>query len=50
MSKQAKNTVVVACPERGAANDPKYLELAFHQGPALINAHCQSATNLVDRD
>ena len=24
--------------------------LAFHQGPTFINAYCQAATNLVDRD
>ena len=31
-------------------NDPEALELAFHQGPTIINAYFQAATNLVDRD
>ena len=26
------------------------LKLAFHQGPTLINAYCQAATNLADQD
>ena len=35
--------VVVACPDRGAGNDPEALGLAFHQGLSFINAYCQAA-------
>ena len=40
MSKWAKKIIiVVACPDRGAGNDPEPLMLAFHQGPTFINAY-----------
>ena len=33
--------MVVACPYRGAGNDPEALWLTFyHQGPTFINAYC----------
>ena len=52
MSKLAKNTIiVVAWLDRGAGNDAEALGLAsHHQGPTLVNAYCQAATSLVDRD
>ena len=28
----------------------KFWGLDFHQGPTFMNAYCQAATNLVDRD
>ena len=37
-----KHNMVVACPERGAGNDPEALGLAFHQGATFINAYCHS--------
>ena len=42
MSKKLQNsTVVVACFDQGADNDPKALGLAFHhQGPTFINPLC----------
>ena len=40
--------VVVASRDWGEGNDPEALELAFHQGPKIINAYCQAATNQVD--
>ena len=52
MGKWAEKTIiVVAWPDRGADNDPEALGLTFHhQGPTFINAYCQAATNLADRD
>ena len=39
----SKNTlIVVACPGRGAGNDPEVLGSAFHQDPAFIVAYCQA--------
>ena len=41
---------VTACPDQGGGRDQEALGLAFHlQGPTLINAYCQAATNLVHR-
>ena len=39
-----------ARPDRGAGNDSEALGLVFHHGPTFVNAYCQAATNLVDRD
>ena len=39
-----------ACRKWDAGNDPETLKLAFHQGPTLINAYFQAATNLADYD
>ena len=51
MSKWARNTIIVlSCPNQVAGNDPKALELAFHQGPTLTDAYCRVDTNLVDWD
>ena len=52
MSKRTKNPkIAVACPNRGAGNDPEPLVLAFHhQGSTFINAYCQAATILFDQD
>ena len=37
--------------DRGAGYDPEAMGLAFHhQSPTFINAYCQAAANLVDRD
>ena len=39
------------CPDRGACNGPEPLGLGFcHQSSTFINAYCQAATSLVDRD
>ena len=48
MSKKA--IIFVACPDRGAGNDPEALGSAFQQSPTFIKAYCQAATNLVNRD
>ena len=32
-------SIVIACPDRGAGNDPEVLGLGFHQGPTFINAY-----------
>ena len=46
MRKGVKNTIiVVACPDRGAYEDPEALELAFHQGPTFINAFVNNKHN-----
>ena len=34
-----KLIIVVACPDQGAANDPEFFRLAFHQDPTFINAY-----------
>ena len=34
---------------QGKGTDPEAFGLAFHpQAPTFINAHCQTATNLID--
>ena len=50
MSKQHHTSFVVACPDQGAGIDPAAWRLAFHQGPTFINAYCQAAITVVDRD
>ena len=41
MSKKIPSKIVVACPDRGAVNDPKALGLSFHhQGPTFTSAYC----------
>ena len=50
VNEKNNSVIVVACPDRGAGNDPETLGLPFHQqGPTFINTYCQAATNLVDR-
>ena len=53
MSKWAKTSIIAAAyPDRGTGNNQESLGFAFHhQGPTfIINAYCQAATKLVDRD
>ena len=43
--------IAVAFPDQGKGTDSKVLGLAFHhQGATFIDAYCQAAINLVDRD
>ena len=44
-----KNTItVIAYPNPHAGNDQEALTLTFGEGPTLINAFCQDATNQAD--
>ena len=36
-----------SCPERGTGNDPESLDLAFHQGPNLVDRNGGGGNDLL---